>query len=238
MQSPYLPRLLAALERVGAKPELVNSQSSPCITLDAADWQACLRQSSSRFRRKLRKCRMSAEAAHEVRLRIIESPAEAAAAMEQLLELHGERWKPQESLFLQPRTRRFHTELVRRWCPLQRAWLHVLEFNRRPAAMDYLFADHGRVWDYQGGWKAELADYSPASLLRVEGIQRAISAGFRDYDLLPGCDYKTHWTKSGRQVADIEAIHPASLKARTFATMRTLKRQLVRSLPKIYPQPA
>lgn len=226
LDSPYLPALSAALARQGASCSLVNEQLSPCIRLDKPDWEGCLHQASSRFRQKLRKRRTAAEAAHQVTFRSIESPAEAVAALETLLRLHGERWSPEVSQFLQPRSRHFHHELVRRWCPRKLAWMHVLEFDGQPVAMDYLFADHDRVWDYQGGWSIALREFTPSYLLRVLGIQRAIATGKQDYDLLPGGEYKNDWTKQGRRVADLEAINPRSLKARAFTTVRAVKRGL------------
>ena len=226
LDSPYVPILKSALARHGVSCSLVNEQVSPYIRLDRSDWEGCLHQATNRFRRNLRKRRTAAEAAHQVTFRTIESPAEAVEAMDTLMRLHSERWNQEVSQFLQPRSRRFHQELVRRWCPRKLAWMHLLEFDGKPVAMDYLFADQDRVWDYQGGWSSAFREFSPSYLLRVLGIQRAIAAGKQDYDLLPGGEYKNDWTKQGRRVADLEAINPRSLKARAFTTVRAVKRGL------------
>jgi len=226
LNSPYLPHLSAALARHGVSCSLVHEQVSPCIRLDKPDWDGCLHQASSRFRRKLRKRRTAAEAAYQVSFRTIECPIEAVDAMDTLMRLHSERWNPCVSQFLRPRSRRFHNELVRRWCPRKLAWMHILQFDGKPVAMDYLFADSDRVWDYQGGWSSAFREFSPSCLLRVLGLQRAIAAGKQDYDLLPGGEYKNDWTKQGRRVADLEAINPRSLKARAFTTVRAVKRGL------------
>ncbi len=226
MDSPHWPRLKAALHRQGAAVSLVNEQTSPCIRLDSPDWEGCLPQSSTRFRRKLRKRRHAAESSHEITFRSLETAEEAVSAMDTLLSLHGERWTAENSLFLHPRARRFHTELVRRWCPRKRVWMHLLEFDGRPVAMDYLFVDEGKVWDYQGGWSQSQAHYSPSALLRVLGIERAIQSGMREYDLLPGGSYKNDWTKVGRKVADLDAVNLRSSKALAFRALRTVKRSL------------
>ncbi len=232
LASHHFARLRNALERHASEVRLVNQQQSPLIRFNDGGWDAYLSQRSSSFRKKYRRLVAESEKAHRLTVREARQPQEAAGLLEILMNLHAERWTVGQSLFLQPRTRTFHEDLVARWCPHQKAVLLVIEFDGRPVAANYAFVENGRLWDYQGGWSLADIAHSPSKLILAENIRWAMRQGLREYDLLPGdVEYKKKWTKEHRLVADLEAVNPASLRARIFHSVRAVKRTLSQLLP-------
>lgn len=232
LASPHLARLRCALERHASEVSLVNEQPSPLIRFDDGGWDSYIMQRSGSFRKKYRNLVADSGKAHRVTVREAHNTAESAALLNVLLRLHGERWTPEQSLFLQPRTRAFHSDLAARWCPVQRAALLVMDFDDRPVAANYAFVDGGKIWDYQGGWSVADIAFSPGKLIMAENIRWAMRQGLREYDLLPGdVEYKKKWAKEHRLVADLEAVNPSSLRARVFHSMRAVKRALTHLLP-------
>lgn len=233
LASPHLDRLRRALERHAAEVCLANEQQSPLIRFGEGGWEDYLMQRSANFRKKFRRLAATAERAHRVSLREARDPAQAAELLGVLMQLHGERWSAEQSLFLQPRTRAFHAELAARWCPAQKAVLLALDFDGRPVAANYAFVEGGKIWDYQGGWSTADIELSPGKLIMAENIRWAMRHGLKEYDLLPGdIEYKRKWAGEHRLVADLEAVNPSSLRARIFHSMRAVKRAISHLLPR------
>ncbi len=232
LASPHLERLRRALDRHAAEVRLVNEQKSPLIRFDGGGWDSYIMQRSGSFRKKYKNLVAGSARSHTVTVREARDTETAAALLNVLMNLHGERWTPDQSLFLQPRTRAFHEELAAHWCPQQRAALLVIDFDGRPVAANYAFVEGEKIWDYQGGWSVADIAHSPGKLIMAENIRWAMRHGLKEYDLLPGdVTYKKKWAKEHRMVADLEAVNPASLRARIFHSMRAVKRAITHLLP-------
>ncbi len=112
--------------------------------------------------------------------------------MEQFMALHDLRWtaKGQRGVLWDARTRMFHLEIARVFH--KRGWLDLsfLELNGKPLASIYGFIYRDRIYSYLSGMDphSEWKKWSPASVLLVKNIERAIAMGVEEYDLLRGAE--------------------------------------------------
>jgi len=230
--SPFFPQLYRALQKFGADGGLTNRQASPVIDLSGKSWESYLMERSSNFRKKFRRITAAAASEYDMKFREPAGGHEVSAFVEELFSLHGGRWTEEQSLFLRPRARAFHHELAKRWVGDRRMVLLVMDFLGEPVAANYGFRDGAKMWDYQGGWKVEHIELSPAKLLNAENIRRAMDCGVTEIDMLPGDpEYKSKWTSVFREVADLEAINPHSVRARVFQSIRRVKRAVGKLFP-------
>jgi CelD/BcsL family acetyltransferase involved in cellulose biosynthesis len=230
--SPYFQTLHQALQKYGTGDELTNRQASPIIHLGDKAWDSYLMERSGNFRKKFRRISAAATAEFQMSFREPVGEEDVGHFVDELLALHGVRWTEEQSLFLRPRARAFHHELAKRWINERRVVLLVMDFLGEPVAANYAFAEGGKMWDYQGGWKLEHIELSPAKLLNAENIRRAIAHGIKEIDMLPGdLEYKSKWTGVSREVVDLVAINPQSVRARVFQSIRTVKRVIEKVFP-------
>lgn len=230
--SPYFRTLHQALQKYGTGDELTNRQASPIIHLGDKAWDSYLMERSGNFRKKFRRISAAATAEFQMSFREPAGEEDVGHFVDELLALHGGRWTEEQSLFLRPRARSFHHELAKRWIAERRVVLLVMDFLGEPVAANYAFAEGGKMWDYQGGWKLEHIELSPAKLLNAENIRRAMAHGIKEIDMLPGdLEYKSKWTGVSREVVDLVAINPQSVRARVFQSIRTVKRVIEKVFP-------
>jgi CelD/BcsL family acetyltransferase involved in cellulose biosynthesis len=230
--SPYFQTLHQALQKYGTGDELTNRQASPIIHLGDKAWDSYLMERSGNFRKKFRRISAAATAEFQMSFREPVGEEDVGHFVEELLALHGGRWTEDQSLFLRPRARAFHHELAKRWINERRVVLLVMDFLGEPVAANYAFAEGGKMWDYQGGWKLEHIELSPAKLLNAENIRRAMANGIKEIDMLPGdLEYKSKWTGLSREVVDLVAINPQSVRARVFQSIRMVKRVIEKVFP-------
>ncbi len=236
--SPFYGMLRQVLTEHGSAVEMTNHQSSAFARLGEGGWDAYLKERSGNFRKNLKHLTTTALEVHQMSFREAGTAEQAAILVEDLLRLHAERWPEAASLFLSPRAKAFHRQLASRWCAAGRAVLLVMDFNGVPVAANYAFTDGVRMWDYQGGWKTEHIKLSPGKLIMAENFRRAFQRHIREIDLLPGNhEYKSRWTQEFREVFDLEAINPSSLRGRLFQWIRTVKRAFERMIPGKTPRP-
>lgn len=230
--SPYFQTLHQALQKYGTGDELTNRQASPIIHLGDKAWDSYLMERSGNFRKKFRRISAAATAEFQMSFREPSGKEDVGHFVDELLALHGGRWTEEQSLFLRPRARAFHHELAKRWITERRVVLLVMDFLGEPVAANYAFAEGGKMWDYQGGWKLEHIELSPAKLLNAENIRRAMAHGIKEIDMLPGdLEYKSKWTGVSREVVDLVAINPQSVRARVFQSIRMVKRVIEKVFP-------
>jgi CelD/BcsL family acetyltransferase involved in cellulose biosynthesis len=230
--SPFYQPLAKALQKHGVDVESHNRQESPVIRLAGLGWEDYLMERTANFRKKIRRHSLAARKVHQMVIREPKTAEEVPVYMEHLHRLHRSRWTEGKSLFLRPRARAFHHELARRWMAQQRVVLLVMEFSGEPVAANYAFVEGDRMWDYQGGWDVRHIELSPAKLINAHNVQRAMARGLQEIDMLPGdIEYKSKWTQVFRQVVDLEAINPNSVRARVFQSVRCVKRALSTILP-------
>jgi CelD/BcsL family acetyltransferase involved in cellulose biosynthesis len=230
--SPYFRTLHQALQKYGIGDELTNRQASPIIHLGDKAWDSYLMERSGNFRKKFRRISAAATADFQMTFREPAGEDDVNQFVDELLDLHGGRWTEEQSLFLRPRARSFHHELAKRWVTNRRVVLLVMDFLGEPVAANYAFVEGDKMWDYQGGWKLEHVELSPAKLLNAENIRRAIAHGIKEIDMLPGdLEYKSKWTGEVREVLDLVAFNPQSVRARVFQSIRTVKRVIEKVFP-------
>jgi CelD/BcsL family acetyltransferase involved in cellulose biosynthesis len=229
--SPLTRYLTDALDRRGISRTEINPLPSRYIPLPQ-DWESYAKTRSKNFRKKLARLNREAADRFKVEIRLPENAASASVMFRQLLDLHAERWSVSQSLFLQPRTQAFHNDLIQRWITLGRIVLMVMTFDGAPVAANYAFIDHGRLWDYQGGWRTDYAAFCPSKLILQANISLAMERGVKEYDFLPGPNpYKISWCPEQREVFDLEGFNQHSFRATIYTSMRTLKRAITSLLP-------
>jgi CelD/BcsL family acetyltransferase involved in cellulose biosynthesis len=97
---------------------------------------------------------------------------------------------------------------------LKNGWLrlYILKLNGQPASSLYGFLYRGVFNFYQSGFDLAFEKHSVGFLTMGCAIQKAISEGAREYDLLHGDEsYKSHWTSQKRPIGRLE-IYPPGLE--------------------------
>jgi len=206
---------LAALERALA-PTAVSLQRTitgecPYVSLPKAfdDYLVSLR-SEHRYlvRRALRDVERWAGTdltVHEVR-----RPEELAAGRRVLETLHGERWRARgkSGVFVSPRFREFHDEVMARLLAEGALDLFWISVRDRPIAVAYNLIWNRKVHFYQSGRSLDVPKgIRPGIVLHALAIRRAIEAGFREYDFLAGnSQYKRELATHSRPIAALRAV--------------------------------
>ena len=235
--SPFYGMLRQALTEHGSAVEMTNHQSSAFAELGEGGWDAYLKERSGNFRKNLKHLTTTALEVHQMSFREAGTAEQAADLVEDLLRLHAERWPEAASLFvsagqgLSPAT---GLALVRHGP--DGAAGHGLQWRSRRCELRL----HGRGQDVglPGQLETEHIKLSPGKLIMAENFRRAFQRHIREIDLLPGNhEYKSRWTQEFREVFDLEAINPSSLRGRLFQWIRTVKRAFERMIPGKTPRP-
>lgn len=203
----------------------------PYIDLRGLDWQGFLSSRSANFRSQLGRKNRALGRAHEVQMRLLESPSELATDLEQLFVLHDKRWEPRGgSGSSSPRMRAFLTTFCAR--ALDQGWLRLwtLELDGQPAAAWLGWRVGNRYAYYLAGFDPRHAHRSPGLLLLARTVEAAIAENAAEYDLLLGDeDYKSRFANGFREVETEILGHRWSsrlLLARTERMFRRAGRRL------------
>lgn len=160
-----------------------------CPALDlAAPLPSTIRRKISMSRnRAARRGGMSVETA---------DAASAPALLEELIRLHGLRWRErgEAGVLSDPRVLAFHRAAIGGLAEAGVARLQALRIGGEIACMFYLLLSRTRVCAYLGGFDPAFAFESPGTLLFAEAIADAAREGRRVFDFLRGTEsYKYLW---------------------------------------------
>lgn len=180
-----------------------------------------------------------------VRYRIVEEPAEMAATLDLLYELHAKRWatRDQAGKFRDEAVRGFHRELTATMGGGARQRLGTLTHGDRVIGALYWLEYGGIVSFYQMGYQPAPPDpqlnwsyYSPGTVLLGHCMVDAVEGGFTEFDFLRGYEpYKRRWTATWRPTWTLTLI-PANRPMtrglhRLGGWIRASKRRVRRLIP-------
>jgi CelD/BcsL family acetyltransferase involved in cellulose biosynthesis/glycosyltransferase involved in cell wall biosynthesis len=118
------------------------------------------------------------------------------AALDHLFHLHAVRWhrKGEPSVLASDAVQRFHRVISRQFLRAGMLRMYRLYLESRVLGVFYGFRVKGVTCYYLGGFDAEMAQFSPGSLLIHHAIQTATVEGDRAFDFLRGDEaYKYRW---------------------------------------------
>lgn len=222
--SPNLPHIMRALKQVTSGVSQLNRQPSRLLTLPAS-WQEIEQSHGGNWRSNMRRKQKKMDGEHQGRVVIGGRDVPFDVAFSALLELHGQRWSVEESLFLHERTKRFHRRLYERCAADGRMMIVLLELDGKFQAATYCLIHDNKAWFYQAGWNQDYCGISIGKLALAWTVRHAIELGLREFDFLPvDYSYKQEWADGVRHVVDIEAFNPRSATASIFRFLRFMKR--------------
>lgn len=202
---PTLPHLERALATAGLHTDRYGEQPSPYLPLPA-DVESLRGARSKNFRKQLRGARNRLAREGVVTTRLAGADIDHDAAMDALIDLHRQRWGPDDGSFRTPAYIEFHRRLSRRLAASGRLLLAVLCVDDRPVAARYDFLYAERVWCFQGGRDPALDPMRVGTLLTDEVMALGIERGAREYAFLSGDDgYKRRWADGARTLTDFHA---------------------------------
>jgi CelD/BcsL family acetyltransferase involved in cellulose biosynthesis len=156
------------------------------------------------------------------RFTVATTPAEAPAALEDLLRLHRLRWEREggsDGISAGP-IEDFHREVAPRLAA--RGWLrlYALHVGGAAVASVYGLEVKGRFFYYQSGYDPAWSARSPGLVLVGKTVEDAYARGLSDYDFLRGSEaYKLDWASDRRETCSLR-VHAPSLRAGTAALAR------------------
>jgi CelD/BcsL family acetyltransferase involved in cellulose biosynthesis len=230
------PELVAwerAAARRGHRVLTRTLERSPYIDLEGG-WAAYEARLGAKRRAELRRRRRRLEERGPV---VVEIADGRGGGLERLLAegfaVEASGWKGERgsAIAARPSTARFYRHIAN-WAAA-RGWLRLafLRVGGRAIAFDFALED-GRVHALlKTGFRPELRELAPGTLLRREMIARAFAVGVERYDFL-GADepWKLDWTAAVRERCRVQTFAPSvvgQLGWRAYAHGRPLARRLV-----------
>jgi CelD/BcsL family acetyltransferase involved in cellulose biosynthesis len=192
---------------------------SPYLAL-SDDWETYLAARSRNFRKHLKKYWRLLEAAGTVEVTRMEQGADVARWMDDVFEVNESSWKSERgtNLFRSPAIRRFFAELVPEMATHGWIDLHLARVDGRPAVYELGFDYGGRLFSYNGAYRAELRGGSPGTALTAAVIESACRRGLTEYDMLRGAEpYKLRWSETTR--TERRSLVPAARLGARFKTL-------------------
>jgi CelD/BcsL family acetyltransferase involved in cellulose biosynthesis len=208
------------------------------ITLSGQTWESYLgslgREHRYNFRRRLR----ALEKEFDVRFEVVRTEDRRARALDQLIALHGARWRERgvSNAFHTPAHVAFHEEVTRLAC--ERGWLRIclLDLDGAPAAALYGFNYRDVFSFYQSGFDPAFSRHGVGLVTMGLAIRSAFEEGAREFDLLQGVEqYKCHWAREARDLARLE-IYPPLLRGSVYRGAVELTRAAKRVVRRVLPQ--
>ena len=209
----------------------------PFIDLTGRTWESYLESLGPAHRYNFRRRLRQLERLGPIRFERVETQAERARALRELVALHEMRWQPRggSSAFFNRALLDFHEELSA--LALARGWLRLftLRLDDRPLAAVYAFRYRDTVSFYQSGFDPGYARESVGLVAVGLSIKAAVDEGATEYDFLHGDEaYKFHWARRTRELRRLELYPPHArgrLCRRAIEANRAARRVARRVLP-------
>jgi CelD/BcsL family acetyltransferase involved in cellulose biosynthesis len=194
----------------GLRPVLVHHRVCPYVPLNAT-WDEFVKRLSKNMRTNVGRRRR--QVAKQFRAEYdVATDETLTTAMEELFRLHNARWRRRgvAGAFAGERMQAFHHDVARKF--LQRGWLrlHRLRLDGETRAAFYCFQLGARVYYYLSGFDVAFGKYSIGNVLMAQAIERAITDGATEFDLLRGDEtYKFAWKAEERETLRLILGRPA-----------------------------
>ena len=183
----------------------------PYLSLPASPGDL-LKGLSKNMRQNLNKYSRKIKESHKVEFKKYdEAGFSVKEAMRLFLDLNERRWaskgiagsfKSKEDAF-----RNFHMEVSK--CFADKSWLglYFLIVDDEPAAVQYAFEYHSKIYYYLAGFDPQFSNYSIGNLIIMYLLENCIKKGFKEYDMMRGYEpYKLRWTKTYRKNVEARLV--------------------------------
>ena len=123
------------------------------------------------------------------------------ALMADVFAVNQASWKAERgtNLFRDPRVRAFFAELAPELAAREAIDLHTVRLAGRLAVYELCFDFGGRLFSYNGAYRADLDRGSPGTALTASVIESAFARGRTEYDMCRGVEsYKLRWSETQR----------------------------------------
>lgn len=174
--------------------EVLVQDKSYALAL-ASSWNVVLEDLSKKFRTNIQYYRRRLERDYSLVIRVSDC-ASVSEDMRLFFKLHQKRFldKKKPGAYLNPKFRRFHSELAADLCASRWLKLYVLEIDGKPVAAIYGFAFGGSFYYYLGGFEPDWGKLSVSAVLIAQSIEDAAEERLSHYDFLRGDEpYKQKW---------------------------------------------
>jgi CelD/BcsL family acetyltransferase involved in cellulose biosynthesis len=229
----------------GLHEQRINAVCKPCARIQVVQlpgtWDEYVNAMHRDRRYRLRNLRKKAEEKIGARFRVLQTPEELPAAVEELIRLHRSRWASKDDTkgaFRSDAYVGFHSEVIRE-CARQ-GWVrfYAIEVEGKAAAMFYCYRYRGDVLYFQSGFDPELEKHSLGQVLMGRAIESALAEGAHVFDLLKGEHaYKASWSNDYRYTVDIVAHNTSPLGRLSLAWEKLREWKHARAARRIAAQP-
>ncbi len=159
-----------------------------------------MREQIKRYPRRLEK-------QFSVEYELAQTPAQVDEFWNQLVELHGRRWRArgQTGVLALPSRRNFHRYICHKF--LANDWLRLwrLKCDGRPACVLLSYFWGGKYWFFIGGFEPELMKWSVGTCLFSRVFRHAIAEGATEFDFLRGAEeYKYRFGAVDREYVNLK----------------------------------
>jgi CelD/BcsL family acetyltransferase involved in cellulose biosynthesis len=157
---------------------------------------------------------------------VVRSPEQVVELLEELMDLHNQRFAAISAVFATAARRRFHLLAAQRMAEAGMARIYRLVVDGTNAGLQYDFALGDRVFFYSSGILPS-AGRSPGLVVLGSAISSAAEEGFREFDLLRGDEpYKLRFstgTRRNLRLLVFRLTASASLRGGSWVTSRALR---------------
>lgn len=164
-----------------------------------------MRQNLNKYLRKL------SERHHVELKRYDEAGFSVKEAMEIFIKLNEKRWalegRPGSFTSKEPSFRHFHIDVAELFA--EKGWLglYFLTADDEPVSAQYTFEYGHKMFYYLAGFDPQYAEYSVGNLIIRFLLERCITRGFKEYDMMRGDEpYKLLWTHTVRRNFEIKYV--------------------------------
>lgn len=214
--SPTLPLLAAEFARKRRGVTITHSTTAPFLRLPNC-WESFLASRRAKFRQRWN--RFNRE--HPVALREAGIDLSVSEGMAIIRDLNTRRWGEQRQSFLSERYVRFHNQAAERLHQAGHLAMLFLEVDGQIIAGRYDFAYAGKAWSFQGGWRPDWEKEQAGKMMLTLMMRWSIERGLQEYDFLGGAtSYKSDWSSDERQMVDVQAANPRSVRGRMFEFLK------------------
>ncbi len=184
------------------------AEKCPLLTLPSS-WNEYVSSLPKNMREQIKRYPKKLERAFEVTYHLAQNDTELQSGLDELLRLHGKRWRArgQTGVLVLPRRQKFQRALCHDF--LQRDWLRLwtLKCDGKAVSVLLFYFYNGRYSYFIGGFEPEMSKWSVGTCLFARVIQSAIEEGARDIDFLKGEEsYKYRLGATNREYVTLESF--------------------------------
>lgn len=224
------PAIHALRQALGDQEQQLDRGANHYVDLDAVrrSGQAFEMGMSPRSRENIRRKTRAYERIGEIQLHRAESAEEATAMLNELIELHQERWQKKERLgaFASPRFCQFHQSVLSR--TFHRGQVDVLRVSAGTEVIGLLqnYVVDGKVYFYQSGFKFADKKLSPGTVTLFAAIRHYLAAGLNEFYFMTGDSaYKKSFSSHFREL-DWWTVRRATWKNVSVDLLRVARTRL------------